>query len=111
MKILSYIYSLPTKGNLAWEYHPFHNYQTDVDLYKWNNFLIPEGCAVDIRTGEILYSINGVWTNKRGKKIEDENIKKASEVSESIYARAGSLIDLETDKLDFDLEHPVSMEI
>jgi len=34
MKLDVYLYTLKQKGYLAYEYNPFRNYQTDVDLYK-----------------------------------------------------------------------------
>jgi len=43
--------SLNQKGNLAYEYNPFHNYQTNVNLYEKDGFYIPEGKAIDKRNG------------------------------------------------------------
>jgi hypothetical protein len=38
-----YLDTLRQKGYLAYEYNPFHNYQTDVDLSIVDGFLIPYG--------------------------------------------------------------------
>ena len=111
-----YLNTLRQKGYLAYEYHPFHNYQTDEDLYLINDkFLVPDKCAVDIRNGEILTNKqnNKNWINKRGE-IVDNAIEAGKEdgVNKNIlYAKAGSVIDLDTDKLNFDLRHPVELEI
>lgn len=75
MKLTTYLSTLKTKGNLRYEYNPFHNYQTNVNLYKDSD-------------GEIT---------------EDS--------TNNLYATAGSLIDFTTDQLNFDLEHPVDIEV
>jgi hypothetical protein len=37
-----YVNSLRQKGNLAYEYNPLYNYQTDVDLYIINDkYIVP----------------------------------------------------------------------
>jgi hypothetical protein len=37
-----YLNTLRQKGNLAYEYNPLHNYQTDKDLYIINNkYIVP----------------------------------------------------------------------
>ena len=119
MKLDVYLYTLKQKGYLAYEYNPFRNYQTDVDLYKVEtqvgNVLVPEKCAVNIKNGEILYKkrINQdneeEWIDKRGNIISEGNYKYCTEGEK--YATAGSLIDLDTDKLNFDLNHPVDIQV
>ena len=76
MKLKTYLSTLKTKGNLRYEYNPFHNYQTNVNLYK----------------------------DSDGKITEDST-------NNNLYATAGSLIDFTTDQLNFDLEHPVDIEV
>jgi len=52
------LYSLRQKGNLVYEYNPFYNYQTSVNLYKVStdvgDVLCPEGMAVNSKNGQIL---------------------------------------------------------
>lgn len=112
-----YLNTLRQKGYLAYEYNPFHNYQTDVDLYELSTdigkVLVPKGQAVNKRNGELLtkkkdHNGNEFWIDKRGIKIE--NYLEPTSPTE-LYAKAGSLIDLETDKLNFDLEHPVDIQV
>ena len=110
-----YLNQLNQKGSLAYEYNPFHNYQTDIDLYEVTTnvgkVLCPKGKAVDNNTGEILTEVKtGIWKNKYGNIITDNNIIIQYNSGE-LYARAGSLIDLETEDLNFDLNHPVEIEV
>lgn len=109
MNIKVYINTLRQKGYLAYEYNPLHNYQTDVDLYLINDtFIVPKESAVNIKNGEILIKKeNEKWVDKRGRIVEDAI--KAEEGD--LYASAGSLIDLDTEKLNFDLDHPVDIEV
>lgn len=110
-----YLNTLRQKGYLAYEYNPFHNYQTAEDLYEVQTevglTLVPKGQAVNLKNGELLVKkiVNGQlkWVDKRGNSIID--IIEADKGT--LFAKAGSLIDLDTDKLNFDLEHPVDIEV
>lgn len=106
------LYSMLQKGYLSYEYNPFHNYQTDVDLYILNTnvgkILVPKGKAVDTRNGQILTKKQNKWVNKYG----DVVLNTISEAQNGdLYAKAGSLIDLDTDQLDFDLRYPVDITV
>lgn len=117
MTLKVYLRTLQQKGNLAYEYNPFHNYQTDVKLYKYNNYIFPEDKAINPKNGEILIKkteknneeLIEKWIDKRGNIIDDV-INKDTAGCE-IFAEPGSLIDFDTDQLNFDLEHPVDIEI
>ena len=105
-----YINTLRQKGNLAYEYNPLYNYQTDTDLYLIDNkYVVPAGKAVNIKNGEILNKKNNRWIDKRGKRISNNEVILAE--SGNLWAKAGSLIDLDTDQLNFDLNHPVDIEV
>jgi hypothetical protein len=58
MNLNLYLSSVREKGYLAYEYNPFHNYQTDVDLYKITYldsiFIVPKYKAVNLKNGNIL---------------------------------------------------------
>ena len=76
------------------------------------NYLIPKKCALNTKNGEILKSSfikNGVkyWTDKNGIVISEYVEAETCE----LYASAGSLIDFDTDQLNFDINHPVSIEV
>ena len=109
-----YLNTLRQQGYLAYEYNPFHNYQTDVDLYIYEDkYLIPANCALNPKNGEILKSFvkssNGdrQWTDKYGIVIPYVIEAETCE----LYASAGSLIDMDTDQLNFDINHPVDIEV
>ena len=103
-----YLNTLRQSGYLAYEYNPFHNYQTNVDLYLVNNkFLVPKSKAVNPKNGEILNQGTGGWIDKRG--IIINNAIPYS--NGTLYAKEGSLIDFDTDQLNFDLEHPVDITV
>ena len=105
-----YLNTLRQKGNLAYEYNPLYNYQTDSDLYLIDDtYIVPAEKAVNIKNGEILNKKNNKWIDKRGRVIPNEEIILAE--SGSLWAKAGSLIDLDTDQLNFDLNHPVDIEV
>ena len=104
-----YLNTLRQKGNLAYEYNPLYNYQTDVDLYIVDNkYIIPQGQAVNTKNGELLTKKQGKWIDKRGREITS-NIKTTA--NGTLWAKAGSLIDLDTEQLNFDLNHPVNIEV
>lgn len=108
-----YLNTLRQNGYLAYEYNPFHNYQTDVDLYLYDDkYLIPANCALNPRNGEILKSYFNrsdykLWFDKNGIIVDDAIEAESCD----LYASAGSLIDMDTDKLNFDINHPVDIEV
>ena len=108
-----YLNTLRQKGNLAYEYNPLHNYQTDKDLYLIDGkFIVPSDQAVNTKNGELLTkgrdkSNNSIWLDKRGNRIT-EGVKTPSGTP---WAKAGSIIDLDTEQLNFDLNHPVDIEV
>lgn len=109
LKFNTYLNTLKQKGYLAYEYNPFLNYQTNVNLYLVNNkFVVPEDQAVNLKNGELLTKKNNEWIDKRGKIINSDF--ETAKSGELLY-RAGSVIDLDTDKLNFDLDHPVEIEV
>lgn len=104
-----YLNSLRQKGNLAYEYNPLHNYQTDVDLYLiQNKYIVPRGQAVNTKNGEILIKKGGQWIDKRKRKITSGVV---TADQGTLWAKAGSLIDLDTEQLNFDLDHPVDIQV
>lgn len=121
----TYLNSLRQRGNLAYEYNPFYNYQIDEDLFLVNDqYLIPYQKAINIDNYEILNN-NGTldysqWIDSRGRVIDNiitwegkkfENNLMTTNYSSKLYAKAGSIIDLDTNLLNFDLEHPVEIEV
>ena len=109
-----YLNTLKQKGYLAYEYNPFYNYQTDVDLYKIDTDVgeikVPEGYAVNKKNGDILIKKQDKWIDSRNNIINQDDILIPNSSSKK-YAKAGSLIELDTEQLNFDLEHPVDITI
>lgn len=113
-----FLSTLETKGNLAYEYNPFHNYQTNVDLYKYETdigtVIAPASDKVIVlKNGLILRLLYGnTWEDKYGNKYNPD-MKPLPPTASRVekYASAGSLIDLDTEQLNFDLEHPVDIEV
>ena len=110
LELKVYTNSLNQKGNLAYEYNPFHNYQTNINLYNKEGFYIPEEKAIDKRNGQILDKYGDQYKDKYGNifKGDDNNIIK-SEGNPTITK--DSLMDLDTQQLNFDLNHPVNIEV
>ncbi len=117
-----FLSALQTKGNLAYEYNPLHNYQTEVDLFKANTdigeVIFPKDCAVCKTNGMILTKKTtrgsdneeiSQWVDRFGVVYNDVITTENKDVN--LYATAGSLIDLDTEQLNFDLEHPVDIEV
>lgn len=122
-----FLNTLRQQGNLTYEYNPFYNYQTDVDLCKIDDtYIVPRDCAVNIKTGDILTKLKTTtsgtyYVDLRGKEFFIKKDSKSNATDDSdfikefdeknLFATAGSIIDLDTDKLGFDLEHPVDIEV
>ena len=107
-----YLNTLRQKGYLAYEYNPLHNYQTNVDLYQYGNFLVPSGCAINLKNGMILHQKNGEWVDDYNNIIDNpSDIIAWNDQNSQLLYTAGSLIDLDTDKLNFDLNHPVDITV
>lgn len=127
VKFKLFLNTLRQQGNLTYEYNPFYNYQTDVDLCKIDDtYIVPRDCAVNIKTGDILTKLKTTtsgtyYIDLRGKEffikdpksnVKDDDSDFIKEFDEkNLFATAGSIIDLDTDKLGFDLEHPVDIEV
>ena len=110
-----YLLTLRQKGYLAYEYNPFHNYQTDVDLYEVDTeigkVLMPKNSVINTKNGEFLTLKGGIYYDKDNNKINTYYIQGTNPNKETLFATAGSLIDFDTNQLNFDLEHPVNIEV
>ena len=96
---------LKNEGNMAWEYNPLRNFRTG-DLYATNSL----NELVDAE-GNILGSYKGVKLTKRSVRnmlyynIRPRVLDNAVRINEAM-----ELTDFKTDKLNFDLNHPVQIE-
>ena len=86
-------------GTLAWEYNPFRNYRIDEDMifYKDRLYTIKEFTEEFGSLEDIIK--DGQW---------DPNIF-SKEFTRPIFYQKGSLVDFDTEELQFDLNHPVQL--
>lgn len=96
IKLKAYIKTIPTKGNLVYEYNPLHNYrlQEDKFLYKDDYYTEKE---LNSQFGISYDTTNKVWNNVP-----------INETAPVLYQK-GTLVDFITDELTFDLKHPVNI--
>ena len=87
------------EGTLAWEYNPFRNYRIDEDMifYKDRLYTIKEFTEEFGSLEDIIK--DGQW---------DPNIF-SKEFTQPIFYQKGSLVDFDTEELQFDLNHPVQL--
>lgn len=101
--------SLPTKGNMAWEYNPFRNYRLSKDMYEYDSDLYTQEELKDnyglVYNEDVYYkgsTTRGAWCYvKTGLAMDKDD--------SPILRQKGELVDFVTDELKFDLSHPVTM--
>lgn len=87
--------TLPSSGNLVYEYNPFRNYRLQQNMYRYKNHLYT------IEQLEEQFGIT-IIDNKEWKGVP-------STETDPVLLEAGTLVDFETDELSFDLQHPVNI--
>lgn len=94
--------TLPTKGNLVYEYNPFYNYRLNHTMiyYKKQLMEIEDFCK--------HLGITEEEFEDKSKSNNWESIIPANEEIPVVY-QAGQLVDFETSELNFDLQHPVNI--
>lgn len=109
LSISTNLYQLSNKGYMAWEYNPFHNYRitkkTDSNGLQENQILY----CHKIYTKKYTYQGKDHYEDIDGN-VLPEGVSYTKYGEGDIY-EAGCILDMETDKLAFDLEHPVTMDI
>lgn len=118
---------LKNKGNLVYEYNPFRNYRLTTEMFEYKNGLYS---FEDLRNLEILalqyttldekeYKWYPILTAKKlyevlatqGAQVKWTLHGKDMEVIESpILRRPGEIVNFETSELQFDFEHPVTID-
>ena len=97
---------LKNEGNLAWEYNPLRNFRKSTDSVATTS--LDEILTVD---GDTIYSD---ITNANLTSVSYNNLQKYGLMSAlsntAITAQAMELQDFTTEKLNFDLNHPVQIE-
>lgn len=105
LKLEVLVKTLPTKGNLAYEYNPFRNYRLTKDMYEYDDKLLTMD---ELNTNYAIYLAPGT----EGKLGEEKWLKNGEEMPEQDYPiprLKGELVDFVTDELNFDLNHPVQV--
>ena len=113
--------SLPTKGNLVYEYNPFRNYRLSKNMYEYKNNIfsleeLKEKYYLRIRytyKGKYIYDLNGISAEeilsvqKTGVWVYKDSV--LTDQEQPVLREAGELVDFITDELSVSLEHPVSI--
>ena len=77
-----YLNSLRQEGNLAYEYNPFHNYQTEQTVYLVDNtFIVPEKCIVNTKNGKEQFD----EMNEMIKEINKDQVADEEVLSDHLY--------------------------
>lgn len=126
-KFISALKTFKEEGNLVYEYNPLRNLRLKYDLYRQDDL----GRLVDNTSTPITFTYNGstitLTSNNIYNLIEtnafeltDVEILNADTITEAlqnrlglnlqILARSGTLVDFESNKLDFNLNNPISIE-
>lgn len=110
-----WVRTLPQEGSLAWEYNPFRNYRLSQDAVFYNNqlnilddnnsFVIGDKTFTYIPYTDLIDGEGNIYY--KGEILENSSLNKITKGF--TYYKAGSLVDFETDELNFDLEHPVEI--
>lgn len=95
--------TLPTKGNLAYEYNPFRNYRLTKDMYEYDgNLWTKEELGTKYKIKVESTQSSGEWTDVWTK----DGVEMAASDIPAIHLK-GELVDFVTDELNFSLDHPV----
>ena len=86
--------TLPTKGNLVYEYNPFRNYRLTKDKYWY------DGKYYTLEELKDTYNITPDRENKFWNNVPND-------MTDPILYEQGQLVDFITDEFKFSLEHPV----
>ena len=86
--------TLPTKGNLVYEYNPFRNYRLTKDKYWY------DGKYYTLEELKDTYNITPDGENKFWNNVPND-------MTDPILYEQGQLVDFITDEFKFSLEHPV----
>lgn len=89
--------SLPTSGNLVYEYNPFRNYRLTENRYWYKQKLYT------------LEELEKEGITLSGEKSSQQWIGVPSTETDPVLLESGELSDFETNELQFDLSHPVNI--
>lgn len=97
-----------TKGNLVYEYNPFRNYRLDYDMYYFRGKYLTDQELLNILGAERNTPINPYnWEKFKYPSFATFPIQPTEQ--DPIYYPKGTLFNFDTDKLNFDLKHPINI--
>lgn len=96
--------TLPTEGNLAWEYNPLRNYRLTEGKYYFRNKLFTKQ-ELETELGKYIDGIS--WNNYQQSNDLPNGIKTGEQ--EPQFYDAGQLVDFDTKELKFSINHPVDI--
>lgn len=99
--------SLPTKGNMAWEYNPFRNYRLSKDMYEYDSDLYTQEELKD--NYSLTWDDDASYKGSTTKGAWLLNGEVMDKDDAPTLHQKGELVDFVTDELKFDLNHPVTM--
>ena len=114
----------PQKGNLVYEYNPFHNYRLTEDMIYFQNTWYPlqedmteltntltniSGKIVRYNKGKFTYTDESIPGISKVVQINDWSDILPSSVEFPQFYPKGSLVDFNTSELDFSLSNPVNI--
>ena len=85
----------PTKGNLVYEYNPFLNYRLEENCFEYKGHIYTMD-ELDTRYGITYDEAGDSWNG-----LPDDD--------QPLLCEAGSLVNFDTDQLQFDINHPVDI--
>lgn len=97
---------LRNEGYMAYEYNAFRNLRVPRDTYKTNL----AGELIDSNGNELGEYMGVKLTQTSVKNLNFYGFLKGAPKDAVVESKAGMLVDFETDKLNFDLQHPVQIE-
>ena len=111
VKLISQVQA--TKGKLVYEYNPFRNYRLTQNMYYFRDKFYNKKDLIWLLTRTFVFNsyddtIITDWSTYKESLLYPNGIKEGED--NPIAYPAGSIIDLDTDELKFDLKHPLIME-
>lgn len=97
--------TLPTKGNLAYEYNPFRNYRLTKDMYEYDDKL----WTLSELTTKYKITLESVLKDGEYTDHWYQDSKEMLDSDAPVIHLKGELVDFITDELNFSLDHPVNM--
>lgn len=109
IKLIKQLYA--QKGRLSWNYRPFRNYRLSQDSYYFRNqFFTKDELLKELTKNSPTGYNPPTWGNWKDYKASNQYPNGIAENEEDpVLYPSGSIVDFSTNKLNFDLKHPVNI--